>query len=64
MLPSNARSFGRTRKYGTRVPSFEVAKCCSTTCRLASKNSGIDFSGWAVASGWAASASSSVVGDR
>ena len=30
-------------KYGTRVPSFEVAKCCSTTSLPASKNAGLDF---------------------
>ena len=43
-MPSNARSFGRTRKYGTLVPSFEVAKCCSITSLLPSKNTGFDFS--------------------
>ena len=29
-LPSNFRFFGRTTKYGTFVPSFDVAKRCST----------------------------------
>jgi hypothetical protein len=37
-------SFGRTRKYGTRVPSFEVAKCCSMASFDPSKNCGIVFS--------------------
>ena len=43
-MPSNFRSFGRTRKYGTLVPSLDVAKCCSMTCLLPSKNAGLDFS--------------------
>ena len=38
------RPVGPTSKYGTRVPSSLVAKCCSTASPSASKNAGIDFS--------------------
>jgi hypothetical protein len=60
-VPSSLRSFGRTRKYGTRVPSFDVAKCCSMVLFEASKNTGMVLSTSGVAP---ICASDSVVGVR
>src|SRR5215210_349306 len=36
LAPSRAIAFGCTMKYGTLVPSFDVASICSTTLRDAS----------------------------
>jgi len=38
--PPAGRAFGRTTKYGTRVPSFDRASNCSTTAPVASKRGG------------------------
>ncbi|CPU64246.1 Uncharacterised protein [Mycobacteroides abscessus] len=37
------RSARPTTKYGTRVPSSDVAKCCATVMPSASKNAGLDL---------------------
>ena len=44
-------SFFRITKYGTLVPSADVAKCCSTVSPSASNMAGLDFRGVASASG-------------
>lgn len=43
-VPSRGRSVGLTRKYGTRVPSSDVAMCWLTVCVAASKKVGVDLS--------------------
>ncbi|MNS83653.1 hypothetical protein D3C72_1174490 [compost metagenome] len=44
MEPSSFIALSCTTKYGTRVPSLLVAKCCSMTLPSASKNAGMVFS--------------------
>ena len=60
--PSSFIPFGWTMKYGTLVPSFDVASYCSTMLRDASKRGASDFTCTAVACD--ASASQTLLGVR
>src|SRR3954462_6412274 len=62
LAPSRTIDFGCTTKYGTFVPSFEVASICSTTLRDASNRGASVFSCDAVPR--AASASQMLLGVR